>query len=123
MRQRLAQGQRLRAIDTGQAGFGGAQRQYRRRHIARQLQLLTGQHDRLLGLEQPGIVTTAREVLIERLQRFRLRLEFGQPRIGGTQLALQAFDLLAHLLQGAAIFLAAGIGLGQTTRNLFLHVG
>lgn len=116
--QRLAQRHVLGTVEAGKAGVGHLQRQGGDRNIASELQLLPGQRNRLLDLEEKGLFAAAGAVLGLRLQRGRLSLPIIELAFNGRKPCLQAFDLLGQRLAPAALLDAGDIEAGKPGGDL-----
>ena len=91
----FAQGRELRPVDALQAAVRGLQREQRRLDVARELQLLRGNRERLLDLGQCPFVAGSRQLLVQRLERDLLILRFGEPAFERGHLRFQLVRALA----------------------------
>ena len=120
-RQRAAHRQELRPVDARQAALRQLQREQRRAHVARELQLLLGDREHLLDFRELPLVAVARQFLVERLQRDLLVLRFGQPRLERADLGLRLAQRLLGLPPERARLAAFGLDVVQALGELLLR--
>ena len=80
-REHAPQRQEARRLETGQSRVGSLQRGERSRHVAGDLKFLRAERDQPLHLDEHGLVTTARKVRVQLLERLALALDFGEARL------------------------------------------
>ena len=121
--QRTPQPGKLTPIMQREAGLGLLQRDQRSLHVAGNLQLLCGEHHRLLDLGNHAVFTRTRELLIKGFERSGLAfglLDLGAQR---TQAALKRGDHFLLLAHDAARLARHPLALGQALRQFLAQNG
>ncbi len=120
-RDHLAQPRELRPVKTREPRIGGLQRDQRRLDVARNLQLLVGDEQRLLDVGEQRLIAAARQFLIQCCERDLLVLRFGELGFEHAELDLRFTCRLAHLLGDATALLVLHVGGGKAPCELLLQ--